>query len=63
MVTKECVELDDVWVIEETLDFYLPDQLDKEFLVDIQFAYALDSTYEPRFLVPSDEDLAKFART
>jgi hypothetical protein len=61
VVAEECVQLDDVWVGEEALDLDFADELNQEFLVDVQLVYAFNSTDEAGLLVSGNEDLSELA--
>lgn len=58
LITEEIVEFDEIWVTEEGLDFYLPDQLFQSLLIlfwrtaeQVTFLYHLESSNEARFFM------------
>ncbi len=59
MVAEKCVELDDVGVGEEALDLDFADELNQEFLVDVQLVDAFNGTDEAGLLVSCNEDLTE----
>ena len=61
-IAEKCVHLDDVWVVEETLDLDFADHLDEQFLVDVLFIYSFERTDEAAFLVLGDKDFTELPR-
>lgn len=58
LITEKIVEFDEIWVVEEGLDFYLPNQLLQSLLIlfcraaeQVTFLYHLESSNEARFFV------------
>lgn len=53
LVAEECVQFCYVWVVQEHLDFYLPDQLSLKYLVQALFFNLLQCADEPTFPMPT----------
>ena len=47
IVREEAVHLDDVGVVQEHLDLYLPQQLDRQLAVDLGLLDLLQSAHQP----------------
>ncbi len=56
------MHLNDVGVVQETLDLDLPDQLDEKFLINVVFVDSLNGTKEAGLLMFGQENLPKFSR-
>ena len=53
LVAEECVQFCYVRMVQEHLDFYLPDQLSLKYLVQALFFNLLQCTDEPTFPMPT----------
>ena len=62
MVTEECVHFDDIGMCKETLNLDLPDQLNEQFLINIELINPLNCTKKPTFLVPRNKHLTELTR-